>query len=172
MSRTQIFTSKITTMTIKNHISRKIGSYVSTKHVGDLISTYKKERWIHSSKRLGKPDSLSAWYSIEELEEFIATIKSHGGDGIKMYFGVYPAHFDKVPDYAGRQTIAMVATKSKQVGNKLIDKDLYINEDNEPRILAYNISKICPPRCETGNGEWGGLGLTLVDNGEDGITVI
>ena len=62
--------------------SLKVGEYVDTKHVDEVIRTYKQERWIHNSKRIGKEDSLSGWYSVEELEEFIETIKDHGADGI------------------------------------------------------------------------------------------
>jgi hypothetical protein len=38
---------------------------------------------------LGKEDSLSAWWSIEELEDFITEAKTHGADGVKFYFGAY-----------------------------------------------------------------------------------
>jgi hypothetical protein len=58
--------------------AKKAGKYVDTKHVDSLLSTYKKERWIHNSKRIGKEDSLSVWYSVEELQEFLATAKQNG----------------------------------------------------------------------------------------------
>jgi hypothetical protein len=45
----------------------KAGKLVDTAHVDTIIRNYKKERWVHNSKRLGKEDSLSVWYSIEEL---------------------------------------------------------------------------------------------------------
>jgi hypothetical protein len=94
--------------------SLKVGKYVNTEHVDSLIRTYKKERWIHNTERLGKADSLSSWYSIEELEEFIANAKAEGADGIKLYFAAYPQDFNKIPDYAGRQTVVLVATKQKE----------------------------------------------------------
>ena len=46
----------------------KAGKLVDTGHVNTLIRNYKRERWVHNSKRIGKEDSLSVWYSIEELE--------------------------------------------------------------------------------------------------------
>ena len=70
--------------------SLKVGKYVSTEHVDTVIKTYKQERWVHNSERIGKEDSLSVWYSIEELEEFMATSKENGADGIKFYFAAYP----------------------------------------------------------------------------------
>jgi hypothetical protein len=54
--------------------SVKVGKLVNTEHVDTVIRTYKQERWMHNSKRLGKEDSLSVWYSIEELEEFFQQV--------------------------------------------------------------------------------------------------
>jgi len=66
--------------------SLKVGKFVNTEHVDTVIRTYKQERWVHNSERLGKEDSLSVWHSIEELEDLIAKAKEHGGDGIRFYF--------------------------------------------------------------------------------------
>ena len=43
--------------------SVKAGKFVNTEHVNSVIKNYKQERWVHNSKRLGKEDSLSAWFS-------------------------------------------------------------------------------------------------------------
>jgi hypothetical protein len=58
--------------------SLKVGKYVDSRHVDNLVRNYKQEKWVHNSKRLGKEDSLSVWYSVEELEQFIDKIKQHG----------------------------------------------------------------------------------------------
>ena len=151
--------------------SLKVGKYVDTAHVDTVIRTYKQERWVHNSDRLGKEDSLSAWYSVEELEEFIDTIKQHGADGIKIYFGAYPENFEEVPEYAGRQTVVLVGTKQKTSSQGVLtDKDIYVNTENGSQILAYNMSKICPPFC--GTKEDTGLGITIVDRKEQGLTVV
>ena len=50
--------------------SIKVGKLVDTEHVETLIRNYKQERWAHNSKRIGKEDSLSVWFSVSELEEF------------------------------------------------------------------------------------------------------
>jgi hypothetical protein len=159
-------------LTIKK--SKKAGKYVDTKHVDSLLSTYKKERWIHNSKRIGKEDSLSVWYSIEELQEFIATAQKNGADGIKMYFGTYSKEAAKDEIYEDRQTIVLVATKNKLTENgNAVDKSIHINTENGSQILAYNMGRICPPLCG-GSGEsidWDNLGITLIDNSE-GIVVI
>jgi hypothetical protein len=138
------------------------------------IRTYKTERWMQNSQRIGKEDSLSAWYSIEELETFIETAKKHGADGVKFYFAAYPEDFQPVPEYAGRQTIVLVGTRSKQTkSGGTLNKDIYVPSENGPQILAYNAARICPPLCgEFGESELGGLGVTIVDRGDKGLSMI
>lgn len=168
-------------MTTIEKKSLKVGRYVDTNHVDTLIRNYKRERWVHNTERIGKEDSLSAWYSVEELEEFLQKIKSNGGDGVRMYFGVYPENYDKKPEYSSRQTIVMVATRSKETEEGIANKDLYVNPG---QILAYNMSAICPPTCNSGGtskpsspdsgsaDDWGGIGVTLVDRGPKGLTIV
>jgi hypothetical protein len=110
---------------------------------------------------------------VEELEEFISKIKEHGGDGIRMYFGVYAEHHAEQPLYAGRQTIVMVATKQKETPEGNANKDLYITTEKGTDILAYNAGLVCPPFCKpkiTGDND--DIGITIVDKGEDGMAVI
>jgi hypothetical protein len=152
--------------------SLKVGKQVNTEHVNTVIKNYKKERWVHNSNRLGKEDSLSVWYSIEELEEFIAMSKDHGADGIKLYFGVYDKDYEQQPLYAGRQTIALVATKHKVTEAGESNKDIYIQTQNGSNILAWNAGNMCPPYCGTRDGfGFGDIGITIVDKGEDGIII-
>ena len=151
--------------------SLKVGKYVDNAHVNTVIRNYKKERWAQNSQRLGKADTLSLWYSVEELEEFIENIKSHGGDGIRMYFAVYPNESDSVKGKDGRQSMVLVATRSKEEENgDLIHKDMYVTEKGNPVVLAYNMSNYCPPYCQGGLG--GGLGVTLLADENNGMSVI
>jgi hypothetical protein len=148
----------------------KAGKFVNTEHVNSVITNYKQERWVHNSKRLGKEDSLSVWYSVEELEEFLAKAKDHGSDGIRMYFGAYDQEHAPQPLYAGRQTIVMVATMQKETENGEATKDIYINTEKGTSILAYNAGRLCPPFCQ--NDDFGGVGITIVDKGKDGIVIV
>lgn len=150
--------------------SVKAGKLVNSEHVNSVIKNYKQERWVHNSKRLGKEDSLSVWYSLEELEEFLAKAKDHGSDGIRMYFGAYGQDDAPQPLYAGRQTIVMVATRQKENENGVASKDIYINTEKGPSILAYNVGGLCPPFCQS--DDFGGIGITIVDKGEDGIVIV
>jgi hypothetical protein len=155
--------------------SVKVGKRVGTKHVDNVIRNYKQERWVHNSRRLGKEDSLSVWYSIEELEEFMELIKLHGGDGIRMYYGAYDKDYAEKALYAGRQTVVLVATKQKETETGATNKDIYIQNGNESDILAYNAGSLCPPYCRgygEGDDGGGGIGITIVDKGTDGMSVL
>lgn len=161
-------------MTTIQKKSLKVGKQVNTNHVNTVIKNYKQERWVHNSKRLGKEDSLSVWYSIEELEEFIAQSKEHGADGIKLYFGAYDKEYKEQPLFAGRQTIALVATKHKvSPEGEGSNKDIYINTEKGSTILAWNAGSICPPYC----GGKGGfdeteIGITIIDKGDEGLIIV
>ena len=157
-------------MTIKKK-SVKVGKMVDTKHVDRVIRNYKQERWAHNSKRLGKEDSLSVWYSVEELEEFLSKVREHGGDGIKLYFGAYDKDDAPQPQYQGRQTVVLVATREKQTLGGVANKDIYINTEEGTSILAYNVGRLCPPICGQGD-DLDGLGIGIVDKGDEGLIVI
>jgi len=139
---------------LKSQKTQKVGNYLETQEVDSLLLNYKKTRWAVNSERIGKADSLSSWYTVDELLEFLQKAKMNGADGIRLYFGAYPKDFKKKPEYAERQTIVLVATKSVFYENgSRIDKNIYISLENGVQILAYNVGKICPPMCYGGIGE-------------------
>jgi hypothetical protein len=150
--------------------SVKAGKQVNTQHVDTVIKNYKQERWVDNSKRLGKEDSLSVWFTVEELQDFMETVKLNGGDGIRLYFGAYDKNYATEPLYAGRQTVVLVATKEKETPNGVTNKDVYINTENGTSILAYNMGKLCPPSC-VDSGEDGGLGIRIIDKGDEGMII-
>jgi len=152
--------------------TRKAGRLVNTGHVDTIIRNYKQERWVNNSKHIGKEDSLSVWYSAEELEQFLSKIKEHGADGVRFYFAAYSADYAEKPLHAGRQTIVMVATQAKETEKGIVDKDVYINTETESTILAYNHGKLCPPYCKPSGLDGDDIGITIVDKGEQGIAVV
>jgi hypothetical protein len=158
---------------------KKSGQFVNSKHVDSLISNYKKERWIQNSRHIGKEDSLSVWYSIEELQEFIETARQNGADGIKMYFGVYKADTAKEERFEERQTIVLVASKTKELENgATVDKSIYTVTAGKPEILAFNVGRVCPPACAGGGTggtdtgfDWDNPGI-LIDRKDEGMIII
>jgi len=158
--------------------SLKVGKYVNTAHVDNVIRNYKQERWVQNSERIGKEDSLSAWWSVEELEDFIAQAKTHGADGVKFYFAAYDQKSAPIEEYVDRQTLVMVATKQKENADGTTkNKDIYVNTDKGSTIMAYNAGQLCPPFCGSGDdfgllGDLIEIGITLIDKGDEGFVVI
>ncbi|NII24904.1 hypothetical protein HB364_07435 [Pseudoflavitalea sp. X16] len=159
----------------------KVGKFVDTTYVDTLIRNYKQERWAQNSERIGKEDSLSVWYSVEELEQFIEKIKMYGADGVKIYFGAYSSDFAENPAYADRQTLVLVGTKANTTAAGVANKDIYVNTGKGNSILAYNYGQMCPPNCSNGGpikpaepagDEWGGIGVTIVDRGDKGVVIV
>jgi hypothetical protein len=143
------------------------GRLVNRKHVDTLIRNYKHNRWLQNTERLGKPDSLSAWFSLETLKEFLALAEDQQADGLKVYYGVYPSDYPEKPEYGGRQTVVFVATKEKtNAAGAVVNKDIYYFDGREPQILAFNSAGLCPPACgEEGNGiDTDGIGITIFEN--------
>ena len=147
----------------------RTGKLVDTSHVNRVIRNYKHERWVHNSKRIGKEDSLSVWYGVEEVEAFLRLAKEHGADGIKVYFGAYDNENAPLPQYSGRQTVVFVATKAKETAEGMLNKDLYISTETGNTILAFNLGTVCPPFCT--NGEGNGIGITIIDKGDEGLII-
>ena len=156
--------------------SLNVGKFVSTEHVDNVIRNYKQERWIQNSERLGKEDSLSAWWSIEELENFLETAKMHGADGVKFYFGAYAKDYAEKPEYAGLQTLAMVATKQKEGAyGTSVNKDVYVNGEKGNTILGYNMANLCPPFCgktKLDDTDATEIGISIIDRGDAGMMII
>ena len=141
-----------------NTIAKKsvhAGNYVSKNEVNALTSAYKQERWASNSDNLGKMDSLSVWFTVEELEGFLEKVKANGGNGVRMHFGVFPQDYQK-PEVAGMQTVVLVANRSKD-GSLENAKELMINKEGRPEILAIDGPVLCPPWCGGGLGKNGAL---------------
>ncbi|OQP46995.1 hypothetical protein A4H97_05620 [Niastella yeongjuensis] len=156
-------------MTTIEKKSLRAGRFVDTQHVDTLIRTYKQERWIHNSERMGREDSLSLFYSIEELEDFLAKAKEAGANTVTLHFGVYPENFTEKPTHAGKQTTVLVATDHQQTEAGVSHKNVYIDTNKGKQLLAYNVGTWPPGGVET---DYDGLGITIVDKGNDGMVVI
>ena len=151
--------------------SVSVGKYADKKLVDRFISRYKQERWAQNSERIGREDALSGWYTLEELEEFIQNVKMQGGDGIRLYFGVFPEGYQNNKEIAGRQTAVFVGTRSSD-GSYASSKDLFIRDGKENKVLAYLGGQPCPSYCGPVPPGGQSLGLTMIDKGDNGISVI
>jgi hypothetical protein len=86
------------------------------------------------------------------------------------YFQDYAAK----PEYAGRQTLAMVGTRSKLTeAGEIANKDIYYSQNGRLKILSGNPLSICPPNCNPpSEGGIGDLGITIIDKGAMGMEMI
>lgn len=152
------------------------GKSVTKQEVNALVRSYKQERWADNSERLGKADSLSVWFSIEDMENFLDTVKANGGNGVRFHFGVFTTETATQPEFEGRQTVVMIGNRSTD-GTYETSKELFTNKSGQPEIVALGGGIICPPFCGTG-GSVGKLKMpalgssALIDRGEKGMSVI
>ncbi|VXB69134.1 conserved exported hypothetical protein [Flavobacterium sp. 9AF] len=69
---------------------------ISNKVAKELNQNYNRTRHSIISQTINKEDANSAWYSLEELENYIYYVKKQGKekgydvDGIRFYLGAYP----------------------------------------------------------------------------------
>ncbi|OQP66047.1 hypothetical protein A3860_15795 [Niastella vici] len=157
-------------MTTIEKKSLRVGKYVDMNHVNTLVRTYKQERWSQNSERLGHEDTLSLYYSIEELEEFLQRSKEAGANTVTIHFGVYPENFTERPASAGKQTTVFVATEIQETESGATHKNIYLDTPKGKTLLAYNMSQPMP-----GGDGWGGddgFGITIIDKGEKGMIVV
>ena len=147
-------------------------SYVTRNEMNTLTSGYKQERWVSNSENLGRPDSMSVWFTVEQMETFLEEVKANGGNGIRVHFGVFPQNYSN-PEVAGMQTVVLVANRSKD-GSLENAKQLLVNKNGRPDILAMDGPILCPPGCGGGFGVTSpGLGQsTLILSKDNSMEVI
>lgn len=148
------------------------GYYVSKNEMDALTTAYKQERWADNSDRLGKPDSMSVWLTVEELENFLERVKINGGNGVRLHFAVHGEDC-VIPEQVGLQTVVMVANRSKD-GTLQNAKELYADNNGKPGPIAYLPMPVCPPMCGGGLGKAPrGMGkATLIVRGDNSMEVI
>jgi hypothetical protein len=143
------------------------GKFVTKQEVDTLITSYKKERWAANSDQLGKADSLSVWFTVEEVEAFLAKVKANGGNGVRMHFGVFSAENATEPEFEGRQTLVMIGNRSSD-GTFASSKELYASNSGNPEIVALAGGIVCPPFC--GGGTLGKA--SLIVRGDNSMEII
>lgn len=135
---------------------------IDKKLMTELDNTYASNNYliINSARGDGSKDSREYWYSIEDLEGYIAfvkkeaALKNHNVLGIKIKMGQYPINgkFDPRlnPKYAGYQAVYLVPT-GLQVGGDLPEQrekktqDLVARGQEINGIPGMDLSLIHPP---------------------------
>lgn len=121
----------------------------------DSVYTDNNYRFINENRAQDLPDSREFWYTIEELEGYIAfakkeaEIKNQKVNGVKIKMGQYPAKgsFDSRlnPKLYGYQTVYLVPTVISADGNKTDRKDSLMKGDEPEGIAGMDFSSANPP---------------------------
>jgi hypothetical protein len=92
--------------------SVRVGKYVNTEYVDTVLREYKNQVGTNS-ERIGKPDSLSVWFSLEDIEEFMEKAKCTAET--ESNFILQLIQMSILQNQLCRKAeIVMVATRSKQ----------------------------------------------------------
>lgn len=110
------------------------------------------------SNAIGKSDSTSGWYSLEQFEELMREMYYLNADGLRIYFG---AHEPNDPDYPNQLTVIFVPTyHNKATGSHAdIVHDDEVNfqvrlSETASQVELADINKgidsigLCPPTCD------------------------
>lgn len=90
-----------------------------------LCANYKNLRSNVVSAAIGFDDANAIWYSLEELENYIAYVKSEAAtknyvvDGIRLYLGVYPKDTN-LGNKSEKTTIFLTPTGRKEIDNDIV----------------------------------------------------
>lgn len=108
---------------MKTNLPKGLISSVEAKELNQqFIKTRSKDLNRIVKKESGNPkkeDAISSWFSLEELENYIAYVKEEGTkkgisvNGLRVYFGAY-ANNVKKQDKKDLSTVFFVPTKVKQ----------------------------------------------------------
>ncbi|MVO10842.1 hypothetical protein GOQ30_16850 [Flavobacterium sp. TP390] len=126
---------------------------ISNDFAKSLNDNYITERMSNIQLRDGSDDANAVWFSIEELENYIAYVKKEGEeknleiDGIRFYYGVYPNNYES-SEKAGKTTIFLTPTKI----NQTTESRNSLDSSDATEISPMNFGGMGhPPKMEYGN---------------------
>ena len=132
-------------------ITRKVPTvpsiFISKTDVNSRIKNFQDHKLPLLSNAIGKSDSTSAWYSMEQFDEIVREMHLQDASGLRVYFGAYDST-DEL--YANQLTIIFVPTfKNEATGNH---RDIVIEDPTswggrlgDPKYL--DTISLCPPMC-------------------------
>lgn len=138
--------------------------YVGQQVTADRITRFQNQKHNVLSQALGKSDTKSVWYSKEHFEKLLEEIEFAGGDGIRVYFGMY----ENGHEFEGQICLLFSVTREMPLGNGIAHGNVILeNEPDYPErsslprevilfrgthpgedIRDFNLGSPCPPRCD------------------------
>jgi len=131
--------------------------FIYKEVVNERVKNYVNNKLPLLSQAIGKQDSNSGWYSLDQFEDLMREMYYLNADGVRIYFGAYGSD-DSL--YPGQLTVMFVPTYfNKETGHHT---DIIIEDIDgfEGRSIAetnftanskttknYDSLGLCPPDC-------------------------
>lgn len=147
-------------MATKNQIAdNPLPWFFIGKHLTDeRINGYINNKQPLLSQALGREDTRSVWYSREHILKLLEEIDHAGGDGLRIYFGMYEATHAEFP---GQTCLLMAVTRSAQKDGKTVHERVSLEDEsdfaqrsslsrdlNQPYGRDFNFGSPCPSLCD------------------------
>jgi len=133
------------------------GIFIDKEEVNKRVTNYLKEKHPAQSAAIGREDSKSAWYSLDQFEELMREMYYLNADGLRIYFGAYDKE-DK--NYPGMLTVVLVPTYMNENTGKhtdiVVDDEVNFSDRSEakpePSAMRgirknFDTLGLCPPTC-------------------------
>jgi hypothetical protein len=98
-------------------------TFVSKSIVNKRVKNFQQNKLPLLNNGIGKSDTTSAWYSLEQFEAMIREMYYQNADGLRVYFG---AHDSDDEYYADQLTVIFVPTFFNDATNS--HRDIVIEE--------------------------------------------
>lgn len=134
------------------------GTFIFKEEVNKRVTNYLNLKHPVLSNALGREDSKSAWYSLDQFEELMREMYYLNADGVRIYFGAYD---NNDPNYPGMLTVIFVPTYLNEDTGKHTDVVIDDEQDFTQRCdsktavsMTRSIPKnldtlgLCPPSCD------------------------
>ncbi len=112
------------------------GIFISKNVVNERVNNFQSNKLPLLTNAIGKPDTKSGWYSIEQFEELMREMYYLNADGVRLYFGAYS---NDAPEYAGQLTIIFVPTYT-DIDTGAHTDIIIEGEELEERLKAESIA--------------------------------
>lgn len=132
--------------------------FIGKQLTDDRIDLFVSNKQPLLSQALGREDTRSVWYSKEHIVKLLEEIDHAGGDGLRIYFGMYEATH---PEFPGQTCLLMAVTRAAQKGEKSIHERVSLENEpdfiqrsslprdfNQPYGRDFNFGSPCPSLCD------------------------
>ncbi len=140
-------------MSVTKNVKPLPSTFIYQDVVAQRIKNYREKKLPLLSNAMGKPDTESGWYSLEQFEELMREMYYQHADGLRIYFGAHSSDDHLYPD---QLTVIFVPTfYNSETDNH---EDIVIEQSEAYATRAVTFEKdvkknidtltLCPPLCK------------------------